>query len=64
MITHLQIQVSPEIASKNNLLKPLVAKKINVLEKEIKHIEIQKRSIDARQKKIKINLLLNRNKNQ
>ncbi len=59
MITHLQIQVSPEIASKNNLLKKLVAKKINIIEKEIKHIEIKKRSIDARQKDIKINLLIN-----
>ena len=52
----LQIQVSPNVASTNKLLKSTLAKKLDILEKNIKHIEIIKRSIDARQKIIKINL--------
>ena len=34
----------------------MLAKELNILEKEIKHIEILKRSIDARQRDTKINL--------
>ena len=52
----MQIQVSPNIASTNKLLKNTLAKKLDILEKNIKHIEIIKRSIDARQRIIKINL--------
>ena len=52
----LHIQVSPNIASTNKLLKKTLAKKLDILEKNIKHIEIIKRSIDARQRIIKINL--------
>jgi uncharacterized FAD-dependent dehydrogenase len=56
MINTLQIQVFPEVASTEKLLKSTIAKKLNILEKDIKHIEILKRSIDARQRDTKINL--------
>jgi len=51
-----QIQVSPEVAQNIAQLKRFIAKKNNFKVNEIKHIEILKRSIDARQKSIKINL--------
>lgn len=56
MINTLQIQVLPEIAATHNLLKSTLAKELNVSEKDIHHIEIVKRSIDARQRITKINL--------
>ena len=56
MINTLQIQVIPEVASTDKLLKSSLAKKLNIPEKDINHIEILKRSIDARQREIKINL--------
>ena len=56
MINTLQIQVFPEVASTEKLLKSTLAKELNILEKDIKHIEILKRSIDARQRDTKINL--------
>ncbi len=54
-----QIKVSPEVAQNLAQLKHLVAKKANVKANEIKHIQVLKRSIDARQKNIKINLIIN-----
>ena len=56
MPQELLLQVSPEIASNENLLKDYLAKQIKVSVKDIQHISILKRSIDARQKSIKINL--------
>lgn len=56
MIKTLQIQVLPEVAVKTDLLKNKIAKDLNINSNKIKHIEILKRSIDARQKIIKINL--------
>ena len=56
MPQELLLQVTPEIAVNEKLLKEYVAKSIRVSEAEIKHISILKRSIDARQKAIKINL--------
>ena len=56
MINNLQIQVFPEVAATQNLLKSAIAQKLNIAEKDIKHIEILKRSIDARQRTTKINL--------
>ena len=53
-----QIQVNPEVAQNHEQLKQCIAEKANIKANEIKHIEILKRSIDARQKNIKINLLL------
>ncbi len=52
------IQVSPEIAAHKEQLKNLVARKNGIHLDEIRHIEILKRSIDARQRAIKINLKL------
>jgi len=56
VINTLQIQVLPEVASTPDLLKTTIAKQLNIPNPEIKHIEILKRSIDARQKTTKINL--------
>ena len=51
-----QLQVSPEIAQNIEKLKKRVAQKEHFNIDDIKHIEILKRSIDARQKNVKINL--------
>ena len=51
-----QIRVNPEVAQNNEQLKLLIAKKNKFKVGDIKHLEILKRSIDARQKNIKINL--------
>jgi uncharacterized protein len=59
MPTVLLLQVSPEIASNELMLKEYLAKQIKVSVKDIQHISILKRSIDARQKSIKINLKVN-----
>jgi uncharacterized FAD-dependent dehydrogenase len=56
VINTLQIQVIPEVASTPGLLKTTIAKQLDIPNPEIKHIEILKRSIDARQKTTKINL--------
>lgn len=50
------LQVMPEIATNDLLLKEHVAKSIRITPNEIRHISILKRSIDARQKAIKMNL--------
>lgn len=52
------IQVSPEIASNQEALKLFVSRKTGMSIDELTHIEVLKRSIDARQKAIKINLRL------
>jgi uncharacterized protein len=56
MPQELQLQVSPEIAANESLLYEYVAKTVRVSTKLVNKIVIQKRSIDARQKAIKINL--------
>jgi hypothetical protein len=58
MPKELLLQVSPEVAAHDLELKNQVAKIIKVSLTEIQHISILKRSIDARQKAIKINLKL------
>ena len=58
MPKELLIQVAPEVAANDFLLKDQVAKMIRVSVSEVEHISIVKRSIDARQKAIKINLKL------
>ncbi|GAA4277440.1 NAD(P)/FAD-dependent oxidoreductase [Aquimarina mytili] len=50
------IQVPPEVAAHQEKLKIGVAKKNGIPIDEIRHIQILKRSIDARQRAIKINL--------
>ncbi|AWA29805.1 FAD-binding protein [Flavobacterium magnum] len=59
MPKELLIQVSPDTAANQLLLLDHVAKLIRTSVSEIQHISISKRSIDARQKAIKINLKIN-----
>ena len=56
MSKELLLQVAPEIAVNDNLLKQHIAKLERISSIEIQHVTILKRSIDARQKSIKINL--------
>ncbi len=54
-----QFQVSPEVAANESLLIDYVSSQFRINSSEIKKIVVLKRSIDARQKAIKINLKLN-----
>ncbi|MEI6866760.1 FAD-dependent protein [Flavicella sp.] len=56
MPKELQLQVKPKVATIDWLLKKEVSYKLKIASEDIKHIEILKRSIDARQKSVKINL--------
>lgn len=56
MPRELLLQVTPEIAANELQLKDYLSKQIKVSPQEIQHVSILKRSIDARQKAIKINL--------
>ncbi len=56
MPKELQIQVSPEIAANELLLKEHISKLVQTPLAEIQHVSVLKRSIDARQKSIKINV--------
>jgi uncharacterized FAD-dependent dehydrogenase len=56
MPKELLLQVTPEITANESLLKDYLSKQIKVSVKDIQHVSILKRSIDARQKAIKINL--------
>lgn len=56
MPRELQLQVSPEVASEVLLLQEHVAKLVHCSVTEIQYVAVHKRSIDARQKSIKINL--------
>lgn len=51
-----QLQVAPEIAANDLLLREEIAQQCDLPLNEITQVEILKRSIDARQKAIKINL--------
>ena len=56
MPKELLVQVAPEVAGDETLFKAHLSKLVGVTAKEIVHVAILKRSIDARQKAIKINL--------
>ena len=56
MPREIQTQVAPEIAANESLLKDHAAKLLHVAPKEIQKVVVLKRSIDARQKAIKINI--------
>ena len=58
MQKEIQIQVSPEVAHNLNRLKTVVAQQLHIDQSGINHIEILRRSIDARKRNIKFNLLL------
>lgn len=51
-----QFQVSPEVAANEDLLTKQVAKICKINQNEIQKVVLLKRSIDARQKSIKVNL--------
>jgi uncharacterized FAD-dependent dehydrogenase len=59
MPKELLIQVPPETAANEAMLREHIAGLLRTSAKEIAHIAILKRSIDARQKAIKINLKVN-----
>ena len=59
MIKEYQLRVDPETAAKPELLEKYLSQEKNIPEDEINHIEILKRSIDARQKDVIINLKVN-----
>lgn len=56
MPRELQIQVAPEVAAQQPLLTEHIAKLMHMKPEEIRHVAILKRSIDARQKAVKVNL--------
>lgn len=56
MIRQLQLRVLPETAAKPDLLRKYVSQQENIPASEINHVEILRRSIDARQKQAMINL--------
>jgi len=56
MPKELLIQVAPEVAANALLLNEHLAKLLHVNKSEIQHVSVLKRSIDARQKAIKLNL--------
>lgn len=56
MPRELLFQVSPEVAANESLLAQQAAKLIQVSPKEIQKVVVLKRSIDARQKSVKVNI--------
>ncbi|HLP63724.1 NAD(P)/FAD-dependent oxidoreductase [Flavobacterium sp.] len=59
MPREIQLQVAPEVVANESLLKEHIAKLFTISTTEIEHIIPVKRSIDARQKAIKINYKVN-----
>lgn len=58
MIKEVQLRVSPEQVQDKDFIHELVCRELHITGMEINHIEIVKRSIDARKKAIKFNLKL------
>ena len=58
MIKVIQLEIEPKFAKNFDVLKKIISKKLQLKLSDIKYVEVLKRSIDARQKKIKINLKL------
>ncbi|MBF0695096.1 MAG: NAD(P)/FAD-dependent oxidoreductase [Flavobacterium sp.] len=59
MPKELLLRTSPEIAASESLLKQEVAKQLRINQEKISGINVLKRSIDARQKSVLINLKVN-----
>ncbi|MDO5571099.1 MAG: FAD-binding protein [Bacteroidales bacterium] len=59
MIKELQLRVTPQQAAVEDLLKKHISSQFGIDAKSIKEIRIIKRSIDARQKNVMVNLKLN-----
>lgn len=58
MIKELQIRVSPQVASQQSLLRDFVGREQGIDVRTINHVRVLKRSIDARQRNIYVNLSL------
>ena len=58
MITDLQLRVTPKEASNLKILEKIAARQIGCRDGEITELRIVKRSIDARQRKVMINVTL------
>lgn len=56
MQKEIELRISPEIAANSSLLLKEAAKQSGIQATGIRHIEILKRSVDARQRDVKINL--------
>ncbi|WP_347068358.1 FAD-dependent protein [Flavobacterium sp. WV_118_3] len=56
MPRELQIQVAPDVAANQELLQQHIARLVQSNVSDIQHVSILKRSIDARQRSVKINL--------
>ncbi|MGF1670855.1 MAG: NAD(P)/FAD-dependent oxidoreductase, partial [Balneolaceae bacterium] len=56
MKKELQLRVSPETAAKPEMLKTHVSETVGIPVNDIRYVKIQRRSIDARQKQVIINL--------
>ncbi len=56
MPRELQIQVAPDVAANQELLQQHIARLVQSNVSEIQHVSILKRSIDARQRSVKVNL--------
>ena len=56
MVSELQVRVSPDVAYVESKLKKYVARELGVQESQIEGIVISKRSIDARKRRVMINL--------
>lgn len=59
MVKEYSCRVVPEVAGEPEALKSYIARQLNLPAEEISHIEIVKRSIDARQRQVYVNLKLN-----
>ena len=59
MQQQIQIQVAPEVVENKEELLKIVSGKTGIRKDEIRYMEILRSSIDARQRNIKINLLIN-----
>lgn len=57
MIKELNIVLTARDASNEDIYKPILANKLNIPEKDINGIILLRRSIDARQRNVKLNLL-------
>ena len=58
MIKEYQLQVLPKVAVNERILHEIVSKRFGINQDEIGHIEVLRRSIDARTKPVKVNLKL------
>ncbi len=56
MRKEIQLQLSPEEAAHEEALKKAVSRKLSLPFEDIRHVEILKRSVDARQRAVKINI--------